>query len=103
MPETEPTSLENANPERPDFSSLGKSDRLATLSWYLVVTGMVLLGFAALCLYLDRTGYRDFFKHKDFALNPLVLSRRLLVAGILSYAAGRIITYSRRFSKRPKA
>jgi hypothetical protein len=100
MPESEQTSLENQEPRRPDFSSLGKADRLATLSWYLVVTGMVLLGFAALCLYLDRSGHQDFFKHKDFALNPLVLSRRLLIAGILAYAAGRIITYSRRFRKR---
>ena len=57
---------------------------------------------AALCLILDRTGNRDFFAHKDFSLNPRILGRGLLLVGILCYAAGRILAYWKRFSKRDR-
>jgi uncharacterized membrane protein len=93
-----------ASPEKPfdpsAYRSLGARDRLATVSWYLVATGIIALIFAALCLVLDRTGNRDFFSHRDFSLNPRVLGRGLLFFGILCYAAGRSITYWRRFSRR---
>lgn len=82
------------------YRSLQHRDGLATLSWYLVATGIIALIFAALCLFLDRTGNRDFFYHRDFSLNPRILGRGLLMFGILCYAAGRAITYWRRFSRR---
>jgi hypothetical protein len=105
MPEQDPTSREDEPAETPGFDpkafdSFGKQDGLATLSWYLVTSGIVLLIFAALCLFLSRTGSTDFFKHKDFVLNPTALSRYLLLAGLVCYAAGRSITYYRRFRKR---
>ncbi len=102
MPEYDPLPLENENAKAklPDYDSLRKEDGLATLSWYLVATGIGMLALAAVCLYLDHAGYRDFFKHKDFALNPRALSRYLLLAGIVAYGAGRSITYYRRFRKR---
>lgn len=85
----------------PDFQSLddGK-DALATVSWYLVFCGILAIVLAAICLYLDRTGSREFFHHGDFALNPNALGRLLLMAGIALYAAGRGIVYYRRFKKR---
>ena len=100
MPEQEQQPLDRGNPEPSAFDSFGKRDGLATLSWYLVTTGVVLLALAALCLYMGRTGATDFFKHKDFAINPMALSRYLLMAGLVSYAGGRAITYYRRFRKR---
>jgi hypothetical protein len=100
MPEQDQQPTENGKFDPKAYDSFGKQEGLATVSWYLVTTGIVLLVFAALCLYLDRTGSREFFKHKDFALNPNVLGRYLLLAGIISYAAGRAITYYRRFRKR---
>lgn len=100
MPENEDMRPEDGKPDPVDFGSLSKEDGLATFSWYLVTTGIVLLVLAALCLYMGRTGATDFFKHRDFALNPNALSRYLLLAGLVSYAAGRSITYYRRFRKR---
>lgn len=87
----------------PNFESLEQKDGLATLSWYLVATGIIALVFAAICLYLDRTGARDFFFHGDFALNPNALGRLLLLVGITFYILGRAITYYRRFRKRSTA
>ena len=92
-------------PQKPPFDpsayrSLDGRDRWATLSWYLVATGIIALIFAALCLVLDRTGNRDFFSHRDFALNPRILGRGLLFFGILCYVAGRAIAYGRRFSSK---
>jgi hypothetical protein len=100
MPETNQQPPENAPFDPSAFESLGQEDKLSTLSWYLVAIGIVALVLAALCLVLDRSGSRGFFSHKDFALNPNALGRLLLLVGIISYAAGRIITYVRRFRKR---
>jgi hypothetical protein len=100
MQENEP-----ASPEIPPFDpkayrALDGRDRLATLSWYLVATGVIALILAALCLILERTGNLAIFTRKDFMLNPRVLGRGLLFFGIACYAAGRAITYWRRFSRR---
>lgn len=105
MPEDMPSSEPDIKPETQPFDpkafdSFGKRDGLATVSWYLVTTGVVFLGFAVICLIMGRSGSTDFFKHKDFALNPLALSRYLLMAGLVAYAAGRSITYYRRFRRR---
>ena len=100
MPEPEiiPPEIPSFDPSA--YDSLGRKDKLSTLSWYLVATGIIALIFAGLCLFLDRTGQRGFFTHKDFSLNPNWLGRMLLLFGILCYAAGRAITYWQRFSKR---
>jgi hypothetical protein len=82
------------------FDSLGKRDRLETLRWYLVTIGVIALVLAAICIFMGRNGSTGFFSHKDFALNPIALGRYLLLAGFVSYASGRAITYYRRFSKR---
>lgn len=82
------------------YADLDKQDPLDTVSWYLVVIGLVALGFAALCLLLDHTGNREFFSHKDFALNPVALARKLLIVAAVAYAAGRGIKYYQRFRKR---
>jgi hypothetical protein len=82
------------------YDSLNKEDKLATVSWYFVATGIIALVLAALCLWMGRTGSTAFFSHKDFALNPTALGRYLLFAGIFFYAVGRVITYYRRFRKR---
>ncbi|HKP97613.1 MAG TPA: hypothetical protein VJ385_17855 [Fibrobacteria bacterium] len=100
MPEREQLPGENRELDPAAYDSFGKEGKLATVSWYLVTIGIALLVLAALCLYLGRTGHTDFFKHKDFALNPAALSRYLLLAGLFAYAAGRAITYYRRFRKR---
>lgn len=84
------------------YRTLDDRDRLSTLSWYLVATGVIALILAALCLILDRTGNRDFFAHKDFSLNPRVLGRWLLFVGLIAYALGRALSYWRRFSKRDR-
>lgn len=98
----EPGSIEQNEPIGPSgtFESLGREDRLASVSWYLVATGIVALVLAALCLWMGRSGSTAFFSHKDFALNPIALGRLLLLVGIVFYAAGRAITYYRRFRKR---
>jgi hypothetical protein len=105
MPEDEIPKQEIPDQEVPRFDpsaydTLGKKDTLATIRWYLIATGIIALIFATLCLFLDRTGQRGFFTHKDFSLNPNWLGRMLLYFGILCYAAGRSITYWQRFSKR---
>jgi hypothetical protein len=106
MAEQESLNTENGKPgpSEPEsiepFESLGREDRLASVSWYLVATGIVALVLAAICLWMGRSGATAFFSHKDFALNPIALGRLLLLVGILFYAAGRVITYYRRFRKR---
>lgn len=101
MPELNQNPPEDGNTvPTPDFKTLDEKDALATLSWYLVFCGIMAIVLAAVCLYLDRTGSREFFQHKDFALNPNALGRMLLMAGIALYAAGRGIVYYRRFKKR---
>lgn len=100
MQEADPASPEKAPFDPSAYRSLDGKDGLATLSWYLVATGIMALIFAALCLVLDRTGNREFFTHRDFSINPRMLGRGLLFFGILCYAAGRAITYWRRFAKR---
>jgi len=87
----------------PAYDSPERKDGLATLSWYLVATGIIALVFAAICLYMDRTGARGFFFHGDFALNPNALGRLLLLVGIGFYILGRAITYYLRLRKRPTA
>ncbi|MDB5103638.1 MAG: hypothetical protein JWP91_1327 [Fibrobacteres bacterium] len=91
---------ENGKFDPAAFDSLGKKDGLATVSWYLVTTGIIALVFAAICLWMGRTGSTAFFSHKDFALNPNALGRYLILIGIAFYAAGRAITYYLRFRKR---
>lgn len=102
--DTENGKPEPSEPDSPGtmepFRSLEREDPLATVSWYLVATGIIALVLAALCLVMGRTGATAFFSHKDFALNPVALGRLLLLVGIIFYAAGRIITYYRRFRKR---
>jgi hypothetical protein len=100
MPEQEQLPAENGNFKPLDFDSLGKQDRLATVRWYLIATGIFALALAIVCLIMDATGSRDFFSHRDFALNPRALSRYLLYVGLILYAAGRSITYYQRFAKR---
>lgn len=100
MSEPETTPPETFRPDPSAFDELKRKDPLSTISWYLVATGIIALIFAALCLFLDRTGQRGFFTHRDFSINPNWLGRMLLFAGIISYAAGRAITYWQRFSKR---
>jgi hypothetical protein len=100
MPETESPSGETPRFDPSAYDSLGKKEGLSSLSWYLVATGIAALALAAACLLLDRTGHRGFFTHRDFSINPNFLGRMLLFAGLLSYAAGRAITYWQRFAKR---
>jgi hypothetical protein len=100
MAEQESLNTENEKPDPTAFESFGREDRLASVSWYLVATGIVALVLAALCLWMGRSGATAFFSHKDFALNPIALGRLLLLVGIIFYAAGRAITYYRRFRKR---
>lgn len=100
MQDADPPSQETPPFDPSAYRSLDGKDGLATLSWYLVATGVIALIFAALCLVLDRTGNRDFFSHRDFSLNPRVLGRALLFLGILCYVAGRAIIYWRKFSRR---
>ena len=82
------------------YRSLGKRDGWATLGWYLVATGIIALIFATLCFVLDRSGNREFFSHRDFAINPRILGRGLLFFGGACYVAGRAIAYGRKFSRR---
>jgi hypothetical protein len=77
-PEIPPPEIPRFDPSA--YDTLGRKDKLATLSWYLVATGV--------------------FTHQDFSLNPNWIGRMLLLVGIFSYAAGRAITYWQRFSKR---
>jgi hypothetical protein len=100
MPDGTPDGKPNGKPDLSAYESLAKRETLATVSWYFVATGIVALVLAALCLWMGRTGSTAFFSHKDFALNPTALGRYLLLAGILFYAVGRIITYYLRFRKR---
>lgn len=92
--------MENGKPAPSAYEGFEREDRLASLSWYLVAAGIIALVLAALCLLMGRTGATAFFTHKDFSLNPIALGRYLLLVGILFYAAGRVITYYRRFRKR---
>lgn len=100
MPEQEQLPAENDNFKPIDFDSLGKQDRLATVRWYLITTGVLALVLAIVCLIMDGAGATDFFSHRDFALNPRAVSRYLLYLGLFLYAAGRSITYYQRFQKR---
>lgn len=100
MAEQESLQSENGNQDPDAYKSIGREDGLASVSWYLVATGIVSLVLAAICLWMGRIGATDFFTHKDYSLNPNALGRYLLLAGIVFYAAGRVITYYRRFRKR---
>lgn len=100
MAEQESLNTENAKPDPSAFEAFERQDRLASVSWYLVATGIIVLVLAALCLWMGRSGATAFFSHKDFSLNPIALGRYLLLVGVAFYAAGRIITYYRRFRKR---
>lgn len=100
MAEQESLQSENDKLDPADFKSFGQEEKLATVSWYLVAMGIISLVLAAVCLWMGRIGATEFFTHKDFSLNPYALGRYLLLAGIGFYAAGRVITYYRRFRKR---
>jgi hypothetical protein len=100
MQEQAPQPSDDLKPDPSAFGALDKEDRSATISWYLITTGIITLVLAALCLWMGKTGATSFFSHKDFALNPMALGRLLLMVGIILYAAGRILSYYRRFRKR---
>ncbi|MEO6096002.1 MAG: hypothetical protein ABIW76_10035 [Fibrobacteria bacterium] len=100
MPEQELQPSDDVQPDSSSFEALDKEERSATISWYLVTTGIIALVLAGLCLWMGRIGATSFFSHKDFALNPVALGRSLLLVGIILYAAGRILSYYRRFRKR---
>ncbi len=82
------------------YDAFGKEDRVSSISWYLITSGIVALVLAGICLWMGRTGATAFFSHKDFSLNPVALARYLLLAGLVFYATGRGIAYWRRFKKR---
>ena len=97
-PETNPT--ESPRFDSSPYEALARKETLDTISWYLIALGIAGLVLAALCLFLDHTGHRDFFAHKDFSINPNFLGRALLLGAIAFYGAGRAIVYYQRFSKR---
>ena len=82
MAEQESLQSENGKQNPADYESFGREDKLATVSWYLVASGIISLILAALCLWMGRIGATEFFTHKDFSLNPNALGRYLLLAGI---------------------
>ena len=71
-----------------------RSTALANLSWYLMAVGFLAIAAAGLFLFLREIRYQD------YVLNGAVLGRYLLMAGVASYFAGRIITYYRKFRKK---
>ena len=75
------------------YAPLDEKNRLDTLSWYLVVIGFMAIAAAGLFLFLREIRYQD------YVLNGVALGRYLLVIGGLSYVAGRILAYYRRFRK----
>lgn len=80
-PEKDPYALDRASP-------------LDTLSWYLVAIGFMAILAAGLFLFLREIRYRD------YVLNGLVFGRYLLAAGVISYFAGRILSYYRKYRKK---
>jgi hypothetical protein len=85
---------------KPDFmetsghEDLYKSNRLSTLSWYLMVLGIVSILVAGLFIYLRKIPYRD------FVLDGNGVGRYFLFAGIAAYIAGRAISYFQKYRKK---
>jgi predicted MFS family arabinose efflux permease len=87
MTETENNPYLTQNP-------LDDKTRLDTLSWYLLVTGLMCIGFAGLFLFLREVRYQD------YVLNGVALGRYLLVAGAFFYVGGRVLSYYRRYQRK---
>jgi hypothetical protein len=95
--ETEPQGGDESNGAgfRPQsYANLHRQSPLDMLAWYLVAAGIMALAAAGLFIFLRTIHYRD------FTLNGAALGRYLLIAGIISYVAGRVIAYYRRFQRR---
>lgn len=86
------TELET-NPYRTNMR-LDETSWVDTLSWYLLVVGLMCIVFAGLFLYLREIRYQD------YVLNGVVLGRYMLLAGAVSYVAGRILSYYRKYQRR---
>lgn len=80
-------------PEKDPYALEAKSF-LDTVSWYLLVFGIMSIAAAALFLYLREIRYQD------YVLNGVALGRYLLLAGAVSYVAGRALAYYRKFRKK---
>lgn len=74
--------------------ALEDKDRLETVSWYLLATGIMCIVAAGLFLYLREIRYRD------YVLNGVALGRYLLVGGAAFYVTGRLLSYYRKFRKK---
>ena len=80
-------------PEKNSYA-LDQKNILDTVSWYLVVVGFLAILAAGLFLFLREIRYQD------YVLNGLVLGRYMLVAGMVSYFTGRILSYYRKYRKK---
>ncbi len=76
---------------------IAKRNWVDELAWYLMVMGFIGLLFAGLCFFLFRNHP---LTYANYSLNANVLGKYLLLAGMASYALGRIIYYVRRFRRR---
>ena len=74
--------------------ALDSKNGLDTLSWYLVVVGFLAIIAAGLFFFLREIRYQD------YVLNGVAMGRYLLGAGFLSYLAGRLLSYYRKFRKK---
>lgn len=73
---------------------LDEDTKLDTLSWYLLVIGLMAIAFGGLLLFLKELHYRD------YVLNGVVLSRYMLLAGGGFYVSGRLLSYYRRYQRK---
>lgn len=77
-----------------DHYALDTKNRLDTVSWYLLATGIMCIVAAALFLFLREIRYQD------YVLNGVALGRYLLLGGAAAYVAGRGLSYYAKFRKR---
>lgn len=75
-------------------SRLDETSKLDTLSWYLLVIGLMSIGFAGVFLFLKEIRY------EDYVLNGVALGRYMLLAGAVSYVGGRGISYYRKYQRK---
>lgn len=80
-------------PEQNPYA-LDSKNTLDTVSWYLVVVGFLAIVAAGLFFFLREIRYQD------YVLNGVALGRYMLGAGVVSYFAGRALSYYRRFRKK---
>ena len=73
-----------------------KKNWVDEVSWYLMVMGFIAILAAGLCFILFR--HRP-LRYEDFSLDANVLGKYLLLAGLMSYAIGRILYYIRRYRR----